>query len=95
MNIKLLASNFDDFYFKKFRQANIKVNVIFKSTFSFHGIFKLYKIVKKSRPDLIQTWMFHSNLLGGLIGRIVGVKKIFWSIRAHIINTFMDFPPSL
>ena len=72
MNIKLLASNLMIFIFKKFRQANIKVNVIFKSTFfSFHGIFKLYKIVKKSRPDLIQTWMFHSNLLGGLIGRIV------------------------
>lgn len=93
---QVISLKFDDFYFKKFRQANIKVNVIFKSTFfSFHGIFKLYKIVKKSRPDLIQTWMFHSNLLGGLIGRIVGVKKIFWSIRGPYNKHLYGFSTKL
>lgn len=78
----VISLRFHDFYFNKFKKANINVDVVFKSTFfSFKGILKLYNLIKNSKPDLIQTWMFHSNLLGGLIGRIAGVKKIFWSIR--------------
>ena len=93
---QVISLRFDEFYFKKFRQANIKVNVVFKSTFfSIKGILKLYKLIKKSRPELIQTWMFHSNLLGGLIGRIAGVNKIFWSIRGPYNKNLYRFSTKL
>ena len=73
---------FHDFYFYKLKKANINVDVVFETnSFSLKGLLSLYKLIKKSKPDLIQTWMFHSNLLGGLIGRIAGIKKIIWSIR--------------
>jgi glycosyltransferase involved in cell wall biosynthesis len=44
-------------------------------------LFKIFAIICKEKPDIIQTWMYHSNLLGGIAGKLVGVKKIFWGIH--------------
>lgn len=43
--------------------------------------FKLRKLLKKLRPDAVQTWMYHSDFLGGLAARSVGIKRIFWNVR--------------
>lgn len=42
---------------------------------------KLYKILKQERPNVIQTWMYHGDLIGGLVARMAGIKKIYWNIR--------------
>jgi len=44
-------------------------------------MFHLYKLIKKLNPDIVQTWMYHSDLIGGCIARLAGVKNIFWNIR--------------
>ena len=41
----------------------------------------LWKTIRKIRPDVIQTWMYHANLIGGIFGRLAGAKKIFWGIH--------------
>lgn len=46
------------------------------------GCWRLYRAIRSVRPDLIQTWLYHADLLGGLVGRIAGVRPIIWSIRA-------------
>ncbi|HMO18898.1 MAG TPA: glycosyltransferase [Oligoflexia bacterium] len=46
--------------------------------------FRFYKLVhylKKIQPDVVQTWMYHADLIGGLAAKWTGVKKIFWGIR--------------
>ncbi|MCK4830184.1 glycosyltransferase, partial [bacterium] len=35
-------------------------------------LFKLTRWLKKDRPDIIQTWMYHSDLMGGLAARLAG-----------------------
>ncbi len=44
-------------------------------------IYKLTKLIKKQNPDIVQTWMYHADLFGGIAAKIAGVKKIFWGIR--------------
>ena len=33
-------------------------------------IFKLIKEIKEQRPNIIHTWMYHSDLIGGIAARI-------------------------
>ncbi len=51
-----------------------------RSKFSLFKFVKLYKIVKKLNPDIVQTWLYHSDLLGGLIAKFLKIK-IIWNIR--------------
>jgi len=44
-------------------------------------LWQLFKHIQKNRPDVVQTWMYHADLLGGLAARLVGTTKIIWGIR--------------
>jgi glycosyltransferase involved in cell wall biosynthesis len=37
--------------------------------------------LRRSKPDLVHTWMYHSDLLGGLCARLAGLDTILWSVH--------------
>jgi len=39
-------------------------------------------LIFKSKPDVIQTWMYHSNLLGGVVARLTNRAPVVWGIHA-------------
>lgn len=45
------------------------------------GIWRLYRRLRNSRPDVVQTWMYHADLLGGVATKMAGKAKVVWSIR--------------
>lgn len=47
----------------------------------FSGIVRLWWILRQERPDVLQTWMYHADFLGGLIGWALSIKNIVWNIR--------------
>jgi len=44
--------------------------------------FALRSALSRSRPDLIQTWMYHADLLGGLAAKALRGIPVIWNVRA-------------
>ncbi|EPJ7086024.1 glycosyltransferase family 4 protein [Citrobacter amalonaticus] len=51
-----------------------------------NGLWRLYKLFNKIKPDVVHTWMYHSDLIGGISAKIAGVKKIIWCVRSTDIS---------
>ncbi|QGY39728.1 glycosyltransferase [Pseudodesulfovibrio cashew] len=49
------------------------------------GLFKLVRLIRSWRPDLIQTWLYHADLAGLMAAKLAfplgGGPKVAWNIR--------------
>lgn len=49
-------------------------------------VLKLRKLLKELQPDVVHTWMYHADFLGGLAAKSMGVKNIVWCIRTTDVS---------
>jgi glycosyltransferase involved in cell wall biosynthesis len=47
---------------------------------------KLWLYMIKLKPNLIQTWMYHSDVIGGIIAFLSGYRVILWNVRSAEIH---------
>ncbi len=45
------------------------------------GIWRLARLIRSHHPDVIQTWMYHADLIGGLAASIARNGPVVWNIR--------------
>ena len=48
---------------------------------SLQGLLRLFRRIRQLQPDMVQTWMYHADLVGGLATRLAGIKALAWNIR--------------
>lgn len=67
---------------EKFLSLGVPVITLnMKRKFIFSEFTKLIKILKKEKPQLVSTWMYHANLIGGLAAKILKIP-VCWNVRA-------------
>ena len=50
------------------------------------GLLHLIKIIRQTKPQLLQCWMYHANLLGLVAAKLAGVPHIIWGIRCSDVD---------
>lgn len=73
----------DGYYGERIRDRNIELSTLDMPSgrLTWRGCKKLFHLIKQIDPDVIQTWMYHADLIGGVIGRCAGKKNIFWGVH--------------
>ena len=67
---------------QRFIDAGIEIVVLDFKRSPVLNFFRLFFLMYERRPDIVQTWMYHSDLLGGLAARFAGNRNVIWGIRA-------------
>jgi glycosyltransferase involved in cell wall biosynthesis len=77
-----------DYHTKNIRFNGIDVyHVGMKNFFDIRSLFRLYRIIKIINPDVVFTWMYHANLIGGFVSKFFLKKNVIWNIHHAYIDS--------
>ena len=51
-----------------------------------HGLVKLWRLLRMMRPRILQTWLYHGDLLGLIFGKLASIRNICWNIRCSYMD---------
>jgi glycosyltransferase involved in cell wall biosynthesis len=68
-------------YCSLLKKLRIDVRCLDAKFYSLNKFFSLMRIIKFLKPNIVQTWLIHSDFIGGIAAKLSGTKNIIWNIR--------------
>lgn len=53
---------------------------------------RLAAMLRNEAPDVVQTWMYHADLIGGIAARLAGVPRVVWGLHAGTLPPIRVHP---
>jgi glycosyltransferase involved in cell wall biosynthesis len=50
------------------------------------GVRRLRARLRGSSEVVVQTWLYHADVVGGLVARAAGVDRVFWNLRQTLVR---------
>ncbi|MEH2512264.1 glycosyltransferase involved in cell wall biosynthesis [Nitrobacteraceae bacterium AZCC 1564] len=57
-------------------------------------LLRIRSILKKEKPNVVQTWLYHADLMGTLAAKAAGNARLIWNLRCSDMN-FSDYNPMM
>jgi len=75
-------------YIEPLRQAGIPVQSLAmpRGRLTLSGLIALTRTIHKMRPDIVQTWLYHADLVGGVVARLAGQHRVAWNLRSAAVD---------
>jgi glycosyltransferase involved in cell wall biosynthesis len=78
------------------REAGIPVGLLdLRPSRAVAGIMRLVRELRRQNPHVIQTWMYHADLLGGLASLPLRGVPVAWNIRCGGLDPSIDKPGTI
>jgi glycosyltransferase involved in cell wall biosynthesis len=91
---KVVCLSDEGVYEVELRRAGVEVQCLHMQPGSapVGAFFKLVRLLRLWRPDVVMTWLYHADLMGTLAGRVAGVQRIVWNVRCSDM-AFSQYSP--
>ncbi|HEY8096833.1 MAG TPA: glycosyltransferase [Methylobacter sp.] len=82
----------DGVYGERLRKINVDVHVLNmpRGRVKFSGLLRLRRIMLDYDPDVVQTRMYHADLLGGVAAIFAGSLPVVWAVHATELGAIAD-----
>ena len=70
---------------QRFINAGIELIVLDFKRSPVLNFYRLISLIRKKRPDIVQTWMYHADLLAGVAARLARNSNVIWGVRGSAI----------
>ncbi|MYN13577.1 glycosyltransferase [Pusillimonas sp. TS35] len=70
-------------YGERLERAGIPVTCLGmpRGRLTVHGLMRLVRTLRRVKPDVVQTWLYHADLIGGTAARLTSAPAVVWGIR--------------
>ncbi|MBL4747423.1 MAG: glycosyltransferase [Magnetovibrio sp.] len=66
-----------------------------KGNVNFTPFAKLTTELRTNKPHLVQTWMYHADLIGGLAARLASCAPVMWNLRQSTLDKNHSKPSTI
>ena len=77
-------------YFSLLKKRGINVYCMNMRFYSLINFFVLIFLLRSLKPDIVQTWLIHGDIIGSIASRLAGIKNILWTVLYSKLDTSVE-----